>query len=107
METVININPDGRCFISTDMQKYKTQILKIMEKDPAAVRIIAEPENNQGMLYCELLEKKCLNLRFPRRVDLSIDQRQKIAERLKNSHVDWELRTNGEEVVNDPDDQQE
>ena len=67
----------GGCgFVGTHVQS----LLK--EKYPDEVRIIAEPENNDGCIYCEL-PTEWFSIRPPVKKNLTAEQRQKLADRLR------------------------
>ena len=54
METCFNYCDKEHGYFSSDERRYITKIHKLAEKYPEQVRIIAEPENNDGCIYCEL-----------------------------------------------------
>ena len=54
METCFNYTEKEHGYFSSDERRYITKIHKLAEKYPEQVRIIAEPENNDGCIYCEL-----------------------------------------------------
>ena len=54
METCFNYTEKEHGFFSSDERRYITKIRKLATKYPEQVRIIAEPENNDGCIYCEL-----------------------------------------------------
>lgn len=54
METCFNYTTKGKAFFSSDERKFITKVRKLKEKYPDKVRIIREPEDNDGCIYCEL-----------------------------------------------------
>ena len=82
METCFNYCDKEHGYFSTDERRFITKIRRLQEKFPDRVRIIAEPEDNDGCLYCEL-PIEWFTIRVPRKMDLTDEQRQKIAERLQ------------------------
>ena len=82
METCFNYTDKEHGFFSTDERRFITKVRRLQEKFPDRVRIIAEPEDNDGCLYCEL-PTEWFTIRVPKKMDLTDEQRQKIAERLQ------------------------
>lgn len=54
METCFNYCDKEHGYFSSDERRYITKIHKLAAKYPEQVRIIAEPEKNDGCIYCEL-----------------------------------------------------
>jgi hypothetical protein len=54
METCFNYTDREHGFFSSDERKFINKVRKLKEKYPEQVRIIAEPEDNDGCIYCEL-----------------------------------------------------
>lgn len=54
METSFNYADKERGFFSSDERKFINKVRKLKEQYPDQVRIIAEPEDNDGCIYCEL-----------------------------------------------------
>lgn len=84
METCFNYTNKERAFFSTDERKFITKVRKLKEKYPDEVRIIKEPEDNDGCLYCEL-PTKWFTIRVPKKMNLTDEQRQEIAARMKRN----------------------
>ena len=82
METCFNYTDKEHGYFSTDERRFITKVRRLQEKFPDKVRIIAEPENNDGCLYCEL-PTEWFTIRVPKKMDLTDEQRQRIAERLQ------------------------
>ena len=80
METCFNYCCKEHGFFSSDERKFISKVRKLKEKFPEEVRIIAEPEDNDGCIYCEL-PTSWLKI-VPKRV-LTEEQRAKSVERGK------------------------
>ena len=64
---------------------------KLKEQYPDRVRIIKEPEENDGCIYCEL-PTEWFTIRVPRKVDLTDEQRQELSDRMKRLHEHGRVR---------------
>lgn len=84
METCFNYTDKEHGFFSTDERRFITKVRRLQEKFPDKARIIAEPENNDGCLYCEL-PTEWFMIRVPKKRDLTDEQRREIAERLQRA----------------------
>ena len=54
METCFNYCDKEAAFFSSDERRWITKIRKLKEKYPDDIDIIAEPETNDGCIYCRL-----------------------------------------------------
>ncbi len=54
METCFNYVDKDRAFFSSDERRYINKVRNLQKKYPDKVRIIREPEDNDGCIYCEL-----------------------------------------------------
>lgn len=81
METCFNYCDRARGFFSSDERKWINKIHTLKEKYPDKIRIIAEPENNDGCIYVEL-PTDWLKIQ-PKRV-YTEEQRMQMTERLKH-----------------------
>lgn len=81
METCFNYCGD-KGFFSSDERKFVNKVRKLKEQYPDKVRIIAEPEDNDGCIYAEL-PREWLRIAPPVKRVLTDEQKQKCAERLK------------------------
>ena len=54
METCFNYCDPKVAFFSSDERKWINKIRKLKEKYPDEIRILAEPETNDGCIYCRL-----------------------------------------------------
>ena len=85
METCFNYCGE-KGFFSSDERKFITKVRKLHEQYPEKVRIIAEPEDNDGCIYAEL-PKEWFRIQVPKKMNLTDEQKQKIAERLQRARV--------------------
>lgn len=81
METCFNYCGD-KAFFSSDERRFITKIHKLTVKYPEKVRIIKEPEDNNGCIYCEL-PKEWFRIQPPKKMNYTDEQRQKMSERMK------------------------
>lgn len=54
METCFTYCDKEHGYFSSDERRFITKIRKLKQKYPDLVRIIAEPDDNDGCIYCEL-----------------------------------------------------
>ena len=85
-DTVLNWTSGEHAFLSTDEPGLRATLLKQAEKHPEAVKIIARPETNGGVLYLRIpVQDARWALRKIIRVRKPVDEekKQELAERLK------------------------
>ena len=82
METSFNYTDKERGYFSSDERKHINKVLKLKEKYPDAVRIIRQPEENDGCIYAEL-PSSWLKVSPPVKRELTEEQRQEFADRMK------------------------
>ena len=70
-----------RMYFSTDEPKWIRKIMKYREERPDDVEILAEPETNDGCLYCTV-PSSWLKVQPPQTRHLSEEKRRELAERL-------------------------
>lgn len=92
METVFNIIDDHAWF-SSDDRKWINKIRKLKQSHPDDIEMIAEPETNDGCIYCKI-NAKWLRIQPPIKRELTVEQRAAAADRLKNSHITRQNPTN-------------
>ena len=81
MDTCLNYTTD-RAYFSSDERKWINKIHKLKETYPEDVLIKAEPETNDGCIYCEF-PKEWLKIQPPRRVrDYTEEELQALRDRL-------------------------
>ena len=94
METVIEYSiKDQPANITSDEGKWIRHIRKLAEEYPDDVRIVAQPETNDGAIFA-YFPVKWVKVKPPVKRELGDEQKQKIAARLKNNR-----RTNHESTV--------
>ena len=89
METACGYLDDKVMWVSTDERRMITHLLKLAEKHPDEVKIVARPEENDGCLYLKC-PASYLKINPPVRQNLSDEQRVARSERLKSMR-----KTNG------------
>lgn len=86
METCFNYTNKERAYFSTDERKFISKVRRLKEQFPDEVRIIAEPEENDGCLYCEL-PTAWFTVRVPKKMNLTDEQREQIAKRFAYAQI--------------------
>ena len=84
METCLDYTTRECAYFSSDEQKFIRKIRKLKEKYPDEVRIIKEPEDNDGCIYC-MIPIQWFTIKPPMKRVLTDEQKQEIADRLKAS----------------------
>ena len=84
METCCNYTSDTM-FVSTDERWLINRIMRFAEKNPDMVEIIKHPQDNDGCLYCKI-PSNWLKITPPAKRELTDEQREEAANRLKNLH---------------------
>lgn len=79
METCFTYT-DNYAFFSSDERKWINKIRKLQQSNPDEVTILAEPEKNDGCIYCQV-PAHWLKLQPPR--NLSDEQREAARERMR------------------------
>ena len=85
METCFNYCDKDHGYFSSDERKFITKVRRLKEKFPEQVRIIAEPEDNDGCIYCEL-PTEWFNIRVPKKMNFTEEQRREMSVRMKRLH---------------------
>lgn len=85
METAINYVDDGDLFVSSDERRWITQIRKLALEHPETVSIIRQPETNDGCIYARINDKRYLNIRAPKKMNLTDEQREEIRQRFQRN----------------------
>lgn len=80
METVFNYGYEkghntGKAFFSSDEQKWISKIRSLKESHPDEVTILAEPETNDGCIYCSL-PQSWLKVQPKVKINLTEEQRE-------------------------------
>ena len=82
METCFNYTEKEHGFFSSDERRFINKVRMLKEKYPEQVRIIAEPEENDGCIYCEM-PTAWFTIRVPKKRELTDEQRMELSERMK------------------------
>ena len=82
METCFNYTEKEHGYFSSDERKWIGRVRRLAEKYPDQVLIIAEPENNDGCIYCEL-PTSWLRIQPPAKRNLTDEQREELSVRMK------------------------
>lgn len=82
METCFNYYDRNTAFFSSDEGKWIRKIRKLKEQHPDKITILAEPETNDGCIYCKL-PVSALKIQLPR--TLTEEEKLEIADRLKKA----------------------
>ena len=86
METCFNYTEKEHGYFSSDERKFINKVRKLKEQYPDQVRIIKEPEDNDGCIYCEM-PTAWFTIRVPRKVELTDEQKQILSDRMKRIRV--------------------
>ena len=86
METCFDYCDKDHGYFSSDERKYITKVRKLKEKYPDKVRIIAEPEDNDGCIYCEL-PTEWFTIRIPKKMNLTAERRAELSEMARRMNV--------------------
>lgn len=84
METCFNYCDTKRAFFSSDERKWINRIRKLYEEHPDEMRMIAEPETNDGCIYVEL-PASWLKIQPPRK--LTDEEREVLRERFAQTRA--------------------
>lgn len=85
METCINYCSPECAYISSDERHWINRVRKLKEQYPEQVRVITEPENNDGCIYATV-PIKWVRVNPPRKMNFSDEHRAASAERLRAYH---------------------
>lgn len=80
METCFNYC-SSQGFFSSDERKWISRIRKLKEQHPDEITILAEPETNDGCIYCKL-PTSWLKIQPPIKRELTEEQKQAARERM-------------------------
>lgn len=83
METSISYT-DKTAYFSSDEPKWIRRVRDWQQKLPDLVEILAEPENNDGCIYCKI-PADWISIRPRRKLFMSDEEKAAIAERLRSS----------------------
>ena len=85
METCFNYCDKEHGYFSSDERRFITKVRKLKEKYPEQVRIIAEPETNDGCIYAEM-PTAWLKIQPPVKRVLTEEQREANRVRMQQMH---------------------
>lgn len=86
METVFNYCDKDKGFFSSDEPKWIRRIKELAAEHPDEVRVIRMPEQNDGCIYVQL-PTEWLKIQPKRKVELTDEQKAKLAERLRSART--------------------
>ena len=89
METCIEYHDRDFAWVSSDERKWITRIRKLQKTYGDQIQVIAEPEQNDGCLYCKI-PVSWIRIQPPRHINMSDDQRQALRDRLSNARAQKE-----------------
>lgn len=82
MDTSISYTDKERAYISSDERRWISKIRKLAEARPDEVVIKYQPEDNDGCI-CATVPTCWIKVSPPRRVEMTEEQRQASAERMR------------------------
>lgn len=85
VETCFNYCDKEHGYFSSDERRFITKVRKLKEKYPEQVRIIAEPEQNDGCIYAEM-PTAWLRIQPPVKRVLTEEQREANRVRMQQMH---------------------
>ena len=83
METCFNYCSKEHGYFSSDERKFINKVRRLKEKYPDQVRILAEPEENDGCIYCEL-PVEWFSVRPPKKMNFTDEQKAELSVRMKS-----------------------
>ena len=84
METCFNYTEKEHGYFSSDERRFITKVQKLKEQYPDQVRIIREPEENDGCIYCEM-PTEWFTIRVPKKMHFTEEQKEAMKQRLLRS----------------------
>ena len=88
METCFNYTEKEHGFFSSDERRFVNKVRRLKEQYPDQVRIIKEPEDNDGCIYCEM-PSEWFTVRVPKKMNFTDEQKREMSERMRR------MNTNG------------
>ena len=95
METCINYCEPGWAFVSSDERKWVNRLRKLAHEKPGECVILKQPEDNEGFIYAKV-PQKWVKIAPPRTVELTDEQREALAERVKLAQAARAAKKNAE-----------
>ena len=90
-------------FFSSDEKRWINRIRKLKETNPFEVRILEQPENNDGCIYAAI-PSNWLKIAPPRKLSYTDEQREAMGERLKKYRAS---KADLQETDDDDDDEED
>ena len=81
METCFNYVDKDHAFFSSDEKRWINKIRKLKEQNPDDIRVIAEPETNDGCIYVEL-PASWLRIVPKQKREMTEEKKEELRERL-------------------------
>lgn len=82
METCINYCTTECAYVSSDERHWITRVRKLAEENPEQVRILAEPQNNDGCIYATV-PVKWVRINPTKKRVLTEEQKKELSDRMK------------------------
>lgn len=82
METCCDYIVGEKMFVSSDEPKVRNKLLRLKDQYPDDVHIIADPEINDGTIYCTV-PAGWLKISPPKKREMTEEQKKILAERMK------------------------
>ena len=86
METCFNYCDTEQAFFSSDERRWINKIHKLKQQYPQYVEIIAEPEHNNGCIYCKL-PVSALRINIHEKKELTDEQKAALVESLAQARA--------------------
>ena len=104
METCFDYTTRECGYFSSDEPKYIRKVRKLKEQYPEQVRIIKEPEQNDGCIYCTL-PIEWFRIQVPKKMNLTFEQREEIARRFALSKTTLQKGKMASKTASTPSDE--
>lgn len=82
IETCISYCEPDKAFMSSNERRWINKIRKLADKHPDEIKILREPENNDGFIYASF-PPRWVKIRPPKAVNMTAEQRQERSERMR------------------------
>ena len=89
METCFNYTDKDKAYFSSDERKFITKVRRLQEKYPDKVRIIKQPEDNDGCIYAQVPVEW---FKFSPKKVVSDEQKEKMRVRMIEMQADGRVR---------------
>ena len=85
METCFNYANMDKAYFSSTERRFINRVRKMAAEHPDEVRILKQPEDNDGCIYAEM-PVRCMRIQFPVRRELSEEEKNAQRERMRKCH---------------------